>query len=94
MTAHEELHALVNDLDEDGAALWLQFMRTGDPLPRSFRPTTSRYRRTSRRLSKRVGRHIVKDAVVSADELRQRSPVASEISNHNNSRRASHSLKC
>lgn len=36
MSALEELHAMVNDLDEDEAALWLEFMRTGDPVLRSF----------------------------------------------------------
>jgi hypothetical protein len=36
VTALEELRAMIDDLDEDEAALWLEFMRTGDPVVRSF----------------------------------------------------------
>ena len=36
MSALSELRAIIDELDEDEAALWLEFIRTGDPILRSF----------------------------------------------------------
>ena len=36
MTAKDELRDLVDELDEDLAAIWLEFLRTGDPALRSL----------------------------------------------------------
>jgi hypothetical protein len=75
VTALEELRAMIDDLDEDEAALWLQFMRTGDPVLRSFlfappddEPVTEEEREAINEgwQAYREGR------VVSAEELRQR----------------------
>jgi hypothetical protein len=36
MTAKDDLHDLVEGLDETEAAMWLDFLSTGDPLLRSL----------------------------------------------------------
>jgi hypothetical protein len=75
VTALDDLWALVNTLDEDEAALWLEFMRTGDPVLRSllFAPPDDEPVTDEERAAIDEGwRAYHEGRVVSADELRNR----------------------
>jgi hypothetical protein len=75
VTALEELRAMIDDLDEDEAALWLEFMRTGDPLLRSFlfAPPDDEPLTDEERAAIDEGWQAYREGrVVSADELPQR----------------------
>ena len=75
MTALDELRALVDDLDEDEAVLWLQFMRTGDPVLRAFlfAPPDDEPVTEEEQADMDEGWRAYREGrVVSVDELRQR----------------------
>jgi hypothetical protein len=76
LTALEEIRAMVNDLDEDEAALWLEFMRAGDPVLRSFlfaSPDDEPVTEEEQAAMDEGWRAYREGHVVSGDELRQRS---------------------
>jgi hypothetical protein len=75
VTALDELRAIVDGLDEDEAAMWLEFMRTGDPVLRSllFAPPDDEPVTDEEEAAIAEGWRAYREGrVLSSDELRNR----------------------